>query len=150
MDGQTDGWMDGWTNGKSPHSTGLCPLSGPLPKKHQFLLNQRLKMFNSFTYVAPMNVLRLAKKKNCSTMALNFLKKKQKANSELKRAAIPLKKWVRTCICRGVPRLIMHPGAGLLCAMKGKIGPRQCPSGSSGQIRVFSKKSPKKTKIVKK
>ena len=25
------GWMDGWTNGISPHSTGLCPLSGPLP-----------------------------------------------------------------------------------------------------------------------
>ena len=36
MDGQTDGRMDGWTdgrtNGKSPHSTGLHPLSGPLPR----------------------------------------------------------------------------------------------------------------------
>ena len=25
--------MDGWTDGISPHSTELCPLSGPLPKK---------------------------------------------------------------------------------------------------------------------
>ena len=31
--GRTDGQMDERTNGKSPHSTGLCPLSGPLPKK---------------------------------------------------------------------------------------------------------------------
>ena len=44
----------------------------------------------------------------------------------------------------------MHPGGGFLCTMKGKIGPRPGPSGSSGQIRVFSKKSPKMTKIVKK
>ena len=29
--GLTDGWMNGRTNGKSPHSTGLRPLSGPLP-----------------------------------------------------------------------------------------------------------------------
>ena len=83
-------------------------------------------------------------------MALKFLQKKQKTNSALKKAAIPFKKWVRTCICRGVPRLIMHPGGGFLCTMKGKIGPRPGPSGSSGQIRVFSKKSPKMTKIVKK
>ena len=47
-------------------------------------------MFNSFTYVAPMNVLRLAKK-NLSKMALKFLKKKQKVNSALKKNAIPLK-----------------------------------------------------------
>ena len=37
MDGQTDGRMDGQTDGrmdgKSTHSTGLCPLLGPLPKK---------------------------------------------------------------------------------------------------------------------
>ena len=37
MDSQMDGWMDGrtngWTDRKSPHSTGLRPLSGPLPKK---------------------------------------------------------------------------------------------------------------------
>ena len=32
-DGQKDGRTDGWTDGKSPHSTGLGPLSGPLPKK---------------------------------------------------------------------------------------------------------------------
>ena len=83
-------------------------------------------------------------------MALKSLQQKQKANSALKKAAIPLKKWVRTCICRRVPRLIMHPGGGFLCTMKGKIGPRPGPSGSSGQIRVFSKKSPKMTKIVKK
>ena len=25
------GWTDGRTDGKSPHSTGLCPLLGPLP-----------------------------------------------------------------------------------------------------------------------
>ena len=25
--------MYGWMDGKSPHSTGLCPLPGPLPKK---------------------------------------------------------------------------------------------------------------------
>ena len=39
MDGRTDGWMDkrtdGLTDGRmdgiSPHSTGRCPLSGPLP-----------------------------------------------------------------------------------------------------------------------
>ncbi len=31
-DGQTNGQTDGRTNGKSPHSTGLCPLLGPLPK----------------------------------------------------------------------------------------------------------------------
>ena len=35
MDGRTDGrmdrWTDGHTDGKSPHSTGLRPLSGPLP-----------------------------------------------------------------------------------------------------------------------
>ena len=31
MDGSTDRQMDGWTYGISPHSTGLCPLSGPLP-----------------------------------------------------------------------------------------------------------------------
>ena len=51
MDGQTDGQMDGWTNGwidgqmdgmmdgqrdgKSPVSTRLRPLSGPLPKKYR-------------------------------------------------------------------------------------------------------------------
>ena len=29
----TDGQMDGRTNGKSPQSTGLHPLSGLLPKK---------------------------------------------------------------------------------------------------------------------
>ena len=29
--GRTDGRTDGRTYGKSPHSTGLCPLSGPLP-----------------------------------------------------------------------------------------------------------------------
>ena len=34
--------------------------------------------------------------------------------------------------------------------MKEKIGPRLGPSGSSGKIRVFSKKLPKMTKIVKK
>ena len=28
-----DGRTDGRTDGISPHSTGLCPLSGPLPKK---------------------------------------------------------------------------------------------------------------------
>ena len=28
-----DKHTDGWTDGKSPHSTGLCPLSGPLRKK---------------------------------------------------------------------------------------------------------------------
>ena len=36
IDGRTDGWTDGRTNGrtdgKSPHSTGLRPLSGPLPR----------------------------------------------------------------------------------------------------------------------
>ena len=32
-DGQMDGQTDGLTNGISPHSTELCPLSGPLPKK---------------------------------------------------------------------------------------------------------------------
>ena len=32
-DGRTDERTDGRTNGKSPHSTGLRPLSGPLPKK---------------------------------------------------------------------------------------------------------------------
>ena len=31
MDRQMDGWMDGQTDWKSPHSTGLCPLSGLLP-----------------------------------------------------------------------------------------------------------------------
>ena len=76
-------------------------------------------------------------------MALKFLQKKQKTNSALKKAAIPFKKWVRTCICRGVLRLIMHPGVGFLCTMKGKIGPRPGPSGSNGQIRVFSKKTTK-------
>ena len=33
LGGQTYGWTDGWMDGISPHSTGLCPLSGPLPKK---------------------------------------------------------------------------------------------------------------------
>ena len=80
-------------------------------------------------------------------MALKFLKKKEKTNSALKKAAIPFKKWVRTCICRGVPRLIMHPGGEFVCTMKGKIGPRPGPSGSSGQIRAISKKSPKMAKI---
>ena len=107
-------------------------------------------MFKSFTYVVPMNDLRLAKKKIAHRWCYSSLKKKQKANSALKKAAVPLKKWVRTSICRGVPRLIMHPGGGLLCTMKGKIGPRPGPSGSSGQIRVFSKKSPKMMEIVKK
>jgi len=32
-DGRTDGWTDRRTNRKSPHSTGLCPQLGPLPKK---------------------------------------------------------------------------------------------------------------------
>ena len=32
-DGRTDGRMDGRTDGKSPHSTGLRPLLGLLPKK---------------------------------------------------------------------------------------------------------------------
>ena len=32
MDGQMDGRTDGWTDGKSFHSTGLCPLLGPLPR----------------------------------------------------------------------------------------------------------------------
>ena len=27
----TDGQTDRWTNGKSPHSKGLCPILGPLP-----------------------------------------------------------------------------------------------------------------------
>ena len=35
MDGQTDGRMDRQTDGRTdekyPHSTRLCPLSGPLP-----------------------------------------------------------------------------------------------------------------------
>ena len=31
--GGTNGGMKVWTNGKSPHSTELCPLLGPLPKK---------------------------------------------------------------------------------------------------------------------
>ena len=31
MDGQTDIW----TNRSSPHSTGFCPLSGPLAKKKE-------------------------------------------------------------------------------------------------------------------
>ena len=31
--GGTDVRTDGWTDGISPHSTGLRPLSGPLPKK---------------------------------------------------------------------------------------------------------------------
>ena len=83
-------------------------------------------------------------------MALKFLQKKQKANSALKKAAIPFKKWVRTCICRGVPRLIMHPGGEFVCTMKGKIGPRPGPSGSSGQIRVFSKKTTKNDENSKK
>ena len=30
-DGQMDKWTDRWTNGISPHSTGIRPLSGPLP-----------------------------------------------------------------------------------------------------------------------
>ena len=38
MDGQTDVRTDGRTDGKSPYSTGLRPLSGPLPKKRQFRL----------------------------------------------------------------------------------------------------------------
>merc|ERR1712212_1085508 len=41
---QTNGRTNGRTNertnertyGKSPHSTGLCPPSGPLPKKHHY------------------------------------------------------------------------------------------------------------------
>ena len=37
MDGRTDGQTDGRTNGKAPHSTGLRPLSGPLPKKPNIL-----------------------------------------------------------------------------------------------------------------
>ena len=32
-DGRTYGHTDGRTYGKSPHSTGLRPLPGPLPKK---------------------------------------------------------------------------------------------------------------------
>ena len=32
-DGRTDGLTDKWMNGISPHSTGLRPLSEPLPKK---------------------------------------------------------------------------------------------------------------------
>ena len=48
-------------------------------------------MFNSFTYVAPMNVLRLAKKKSLIDGAKVPLKKKQKVNSALKKTAIPLK-----------------------------------------------------------
>ena len=31
MDKWMDRRMDGWRDGISPHSTGLCPLSGPLP-----------------------------------------------------------------------------------------------------------------------
>ena len=34
MEEQTDGRMDGWKNRKFPHSTGLRPLSEPLPKNH--------------------------------------------------------------------------------------------------------------------
>ena len=30
----TDGWMDERTDRKSPHSTGLCPLSRPLPSRY--------------------------------------------------------------------------------------------------------------------
>ena len=33
MYGCTDVWMCGHADGISPHSTGLHPLSGPLPKK---------------------------------------------------------------------------------------------------------------------
>ena len=36
--GRTDVRMDGRTYGISPHSTGLCPLSGPLPKKLFFYI----------------------------------------------------------------------------------------------------------------
>ena len=32
MDGQRDEWMDGQMDRKSPHSIGLCPLLGPLPR----------------------------------------------------------------------------------------------------------------------
>ena len=47
--GQMDGWMDGWmdaqTYGISPHSTGLCPLSEPLPKKGE---KTKKAILNSF------------------------------------------------------------------------------------------------------
>ncbi len=33
--GGTDEWTDKRTDGKSPYFTGLCPLSGPLPKKNE-------------------------------------------------------------------------------------------------------------------
>ena len=33
--GRTDEQTDGRTDGKSPHSTGLRPLSGPLPKREK-------------------------------------------------------------------------------------------------------------------
>ena len=38
MGKQMDGWMDGQMAGISPHSTGLFPLSGPLPKKENLHL----------------------------------------------------------------------------------------------------------------
>ncbi len=47
-------------------------------------------MFNSFTYVAPMNVPRLAKKKSFIDGAKVPSKKKQKVNSALKKTAIQL------------------------------------------------------------
>ena len=49
MDGRTDGWTDERTDRKSPHSTGLRPLLGPLPKKKK---KAKVKFFSS-----PMNNL---------------------------------------------------------------------------------------------
>ena len=34
-----DGWVDGYLDGKSPHSTGLRPLLGPLLKKCIFFIS---------------------------------------------------------------------------------------------------------------
>ena len=57
MDGRTYGWTDGCmdlrTDGKSPHSTGLCHLSGPLPKKQPMAVLFLAVMLDSGYFVGP-------------------------------------------------------------------------------------------------
>ena len=62
-DGQSDGWTyrrtDGRTDGISPPSTGIYPLSGPLPKKVKLLRHLQHSCFRAtclYVFMSPFNL----------------------------------------------------------------------------------------------
>ena len=62
-DGRSDGWTyrrtDGRTDGISPPSTGIYPLSGPLPKKVKLLRHLQHSCFRAtclYVFMSPFNL----------------------------------------------------------------------------------------------